>query len=146
MSIDNHTDSKMVAMSKQRRSTERSKSGVDLRDTLNAKRSQEEDLRAKLNGRKAVAINKVVPASAVVCMAHSEQKEAASRYQTLFSLEIEGLDPPKKFTPLRLTLYDEKSNPRSQVNHVRQMMALQNHMNALMCQVFSSSLGDLELK
>ena len=43
-------------------------------------------------------------------------------------------------------MYDGKSNPRSHVSHVRQMMALWNHMDALMCQVFPSSLGDLGLK
>ena len=34
----------------------------------------------------------------------------------------------------------------TQLAKMAQMMALWNHMNALMCRVFSSSLGDLELK
>ncbi|GFY94866.1 hypothetical protein Acr_10g0002510 [Actinidia rufa] len=67
-------------------------------------------------------------------------------FQTPFSREIEGMDPPEKFVPPRFTLYDGKSNPRSHVSHVRQMMALWNHMDALMCRVFPSNLGDLGLK
>ncbi|GFY80910.1 hypothetical protein Acr_01g0007190 [Actinidia rufa] len=57
-----------------------------------------------------------------------------------------SLDPPEQFTPLRFNLYDGKSDSRSHVSHVRQMMALWNHMDALMYRVFPSSLGDLELK
>ncbi|XP_057489936.1 uncharacterized protein LOC130775946 [Actinidia eriantha] len=56
------------------------------------------------------------------------------------------MDPPKKFVPPRFTLYDGKIDPRSHVSHVRQTMALWNHMDALMCRVFPSSLGDLGLK
>ncbi|XP_057489425.1 uncharacterized protein LOC130775292 [Actinidia eriantha] len=68
------------------------------------------------------------------------------KYQTPFSREIEVMDPPKKFVPPRFTLYDGKSDPRSHVSHVRQRMALWNHMDTLMCRVFPSSLGDLGLK
>ncbi|GFZ19811.1 hypothetical protein Acr_28g0005160 [Actinidia rufa] len=56
------------------------------------------------------------------------------------------MDPPEKFTPSRFMLYDGKSDPRSHVSHVRQIMALWNHMNALMCLVFHSSLRDFGLK
>ena len=83
----------MVATSKQRRSLERSKSWVDLRDMFKPKRSQEGELCAKLNGRTAVDVNKGVHAGLVVRMTCSEQREAAPRYQTPFSREIEGLDP-----------------------------------------------------
>ncbi|XP_057506017.1 uncharacterized protein LOC130789309 [Actinidia eriantha] len=69
-------------------------------------------------------------------MARSEKREAALRYQTLFSREIEGLNLPEKFTPPMFNLYDGKSDPKSYVSHVRQMMALWNHMDALMCRVF----------
>ena len=48
--------------------------------------------------------------------------------------------------PPRFTLYDRKSDPKSHVSHVRKMMALWNHMDALMCCVFPLSLGDLGLK
>ncbi|GFY90650.1 hypothetical protein Acr_07g0008470 [Actinidia rufa] len=33
-------------------------------------------------------------------------------YHIPFTLEIEGMDPLKKFTPPKFTLYDGKSNPR----------------------------------
>ncbi|GFS32725.1 hypothetical protein Acr_00g0024210 [Actinidia rufa] len=100
----------------------------------------------KLNGHKVAAISKVVPVSSVGYTTHNKQREATPRYQTPFSLEIEGLDPPEKFTPQRFNLYDDKSNPRSHVSHLRQLMALWNHMDALMCRQFPSSLGDLGLK
>ncbi|GFZ11224.1 hypothetical protein Acr_22g0006220 [Actinidia rufa] len=56
------------------------------------------------------------------------------------------MDPPKKFVPPRFTFYDGKSDPWSFVSHIRQMMALWNHMDAFMCWAFPSSLGDLGLK
>ena len=56
------------------------------------------------------------------------------------------MDPPEKFMPSRFTLYDEKLDQRSHVSHVKQMMALWNHLDVLMCRVFPSSLGDLGLK
>ena len=85
VSVNSQTDNKTVAMSKRRRSTKRSKSGVDTHDTFNAKQSQEGDLHAKLNGYKAVAVNKVVPTGSVVRTACSKQREAIPRYQTPFS-------------------------------------------------------------
>ncbi|GFZ07044.1 hypothetical protein Acr_18g0012140 [Actinidia rufa] len=138
--------SKTVAKSKEKRSPELTKSGVDLRDTLNTKQNQEGDLHAKLNGCKAAAISKVVPTGSMTRIARSKQREATSRYQTSFSREIKGLDPLEKFMPPRFPLYDGKSNPRSHVSHIRQMMALWNHIDALMCRVFPSSLMDLRLK
>ena len=57
-----------------------------------------------------------------------------------------GRDSPKKTILLRFMLYDGKSNPRSHVSHVRQIMTLWNHLDALMCRVFPSSLWDLRLK
>ena len=56
------------------------------------------------------------------------------------------MDPLEKFVLPRFILYDGKSDPRSHISHVRQMMALLNHLDALMCRVFPSSLGDLRLK
>ena len=74
------------------------------------------------------------------------RKGAVSRYQTPLCQEIKGMDPLEKFTPPSFMLYDRKLDLRSYVSHVRQMMAFWNHMNALMCRVFLSSLGDLGLK
>ncbi|GFZ19922.1 O-Glycosyl hydrolases family 17 protein [Actinidia rufa] len=84
-----------------------------------------------------VCESKEVPACSMIRSTRVEQKEATPRYQTPFSREIKGLDSIEKFTPPRFTLYDSKSDPRSNVSHVRKMMALWNHMDALMCR-FSS--------
>ena len=118
--MDNQTDSKTVATSKWRRSPKRTKYGVDLHDTLNAKQNQEGDLRAKLNGRKAAAVSKVVFADSMICTARNEQMEVAPRYHTSSSQEFKGLNPPKKFIPPRFSLYDGKSDPRFHISHVRQ--------------------------
>ena len=56
------------------------------------------------------------------------------------------MDPPEKFMPPRFTLFDGKSDLRSHVSNIKQIMALWNHMDALTCRVFPSSLGDLRLK
>ena len=56
------------------------------------------------------------------------------------------MDPLEKFMPPRFTLYDGKSDSRSHISHAKQMMALWNHMDALMCRVFLLNLGDLRLK
>ena len=103
-------------------------------------------MRNKLNGHKVAAVSKVIPASLAVRTTCSERNEASPRYQTPFSREIEGLDSLENFMPPRFTLYDGKSDLRSHVSHVRQMMALWNYMDALMCRVFPYSLGDLRLK
>ncbi|GFS37695.1 hypothetical protein Acr_00g0053490 [Actinidia rufa] len=126
-------DKRTVAMSKQRRTLDRTKMEVDLRDTRNAKRNKEEDLSSKLDGRRGTGAGERVPTVSMARVAPNEPREAVPRYQTPFSQHIEGLDPSKKFTPSRFTLYDGKSDPRSHVSHVRQMMALWNHMDALMC-------------
>ena len=87
---------------------------MNLYEALNGKRNQGEDLCVKLNGRRAATISKIVSVGLVINISRSEQREAIPRYQTLFAREIEGLDPPKKFTPLRFTLYDGK---RARNNH-----------------------------
>ncbi|XP_057506518.1 uncharacterized protein LOC130789705 [Actinidia eriantha] len=105
------------------------------------------DLRQKLNSRReASATRSVIPVESAVHPLALVRRGVNPEFRTPFSREIEGLDPPEKFVPPRFTLYDGKSDPRSHVSHVRQMMALWNHMDALMCRVFPSSLGDLGLK
>ena len=59
-SLDKQPNSKFVASSKQRRSPNRTKPGVDLRESVNAKSNREGDLRTKLDGQKAAAISKVI--------------------------------------------------------------------------------------
>ena len=75
----------------------------------------------------------IVPTRSVARATASVWKEPIRRYQTPFSQGIEGMDPPEKFTLPRFTLYDGKSDLRSHISHVRQMMALWNHMDVLMC-------------
>ncbi|XP_028071284.1 uncharacterized protein LOC114273693 [Camellia sinensis] len=54
--------------------------------------------------------------------------------------------PPKKFTPPKFTSYDGKLDPLTHISHYRQMMSLWNRDEALMCKVFSSSLGETGLR
>ena len=103
-------------------------------------------MRVKIDGQNAVITSKVALVSSAICMIQNEQREAVLRSQMPISQDIEGMNPPEKFILLRFTLYDKKSDSRSHVSHVRQMMALWNHMDALMCHVFPSNLGDLGLK
>ena len=56
------------------------------------------------------------------------------------------MEPLEKFNPPMFNMYDGKSNTRSYISHFKQMMALCYHIDALICKVFSSILGDLRLK
>ena len=53
----------------------------------------------------------------VVRTTRSVPGEPIPMYQMSFFRDIEGMDPPKKFTPPRFTLYEEKSDPRSHISH-----------------------------
>ena len=66
VSLNSRTDRKFVAMSKRGRLPERTKPGVDICEALNAKRNQDGDLRAKINGQRAVAVSKIPLAGLVV--------------------------------------------------------------------------------
>ncbi|GFY85714.1 hypothetical protein Acr_04g0004520 [Actinidia rufa] len=119
----------------------------DLRDALNAKRNQVVDLREKLNSRRVASeVRTVMQVESSARPIALIQRGSNLKDQTPFSWEIKGMEPSEKFVPPRFTLYDGKSDPRSHVSHVKQTMALWNHMDALMCRVFPSSLGDLRLK
>ncbi|GFZ14587.1 hypothetical protein Acr_24g0007770 [Actinidia rufa] len=122
---------------------------TNLREILNAKRNRGGDLCNKFSSRTVAASRKTSSRRSQRLEQpgpNQENQFRLPRYQTPFSRDVEGIDLPEKFTPPRFTLYDEKSDPRSPINHVRQMMALWNHLDALMCRVFPSSLGDLGLK
>ncbi|GFZ02308.1 hypothetical protein Acr_15g0009160 [Actinidia rufa] len=145
--LESHGDNGTEVSSKRKSLLHRSRRSEDLRDALNAKRNQVVDLREKINSRKVVGeVRTVIPADSTVRPVVLVQRRTDLRYQTPFSHEIKVMDPLKKFVSPRFTLYDGKTDPRSHVSHVRQMMALWNHMDALMCRVFPSSLGDLGLK
>ncbi|GFZ09787.1 hypothetical protein Acr_21g0003860 [Actinidia rufa] len=57
-----------------------------------------------------------------------------------------GVGPTGEVHTTEVNLYDCKSDSGSHVSHVRQMMALWNHMDAFMYRVFLSNMGDLRLK
>ena len=109
--------------------------------------SETEEVIYTISSTTAAASDKgIIPVGSKTRTTRPMPKEPIPKYQTSFFQDIEGMDPLEKFMPQRFTLYDGKSAPRSHVNHVRQSMALWNHLDALMCRVFPSSLGDLGLK
>ncbi|XP_028067567.1 uncharacterized protein LOC114270310 [Camellia sinensis] len=63
-----------------------------------------------------------------------------------FSLEIETTSLPAGFHQPKFTFYDGKSDPYMLVSHFRQVMAGHRRNDALMCLIFPSSLGELNLK
>ena len=147
VSLDSQSDSNSVASSKRRVSPSWTHSSIDLYEILNAKRNRVGDLRDKLNSWTVATLGKdVIPSGSATRTTKSVPRELIPRYQTPFSRDIKGMDSLKIFTPLRFTLYDGKLGPRSHISHARQMMALWNHLDELMCRVFPSSLGDLVLK
>ncbi|GFS37725.1 hypothetical protein Acr_00g0053660 [Actinidia rufa] len=136
---ESHGDNKTKASSKQKSLLHRSRRSEDLQDALNAKKSQMVDLRQKLNSRReASAVMSIIPVGSAARPVAFVRKGVNVGFQTPFSREIEEMDPPEKFVPPKFTLYDGKSDPRSHVSHVRQMMALWNHMDALMCRLTES--------
>ena len=74
----------------------------------------------KLHNRTTATPFKIVILTrSIAYTAKSTPREPISSYQTPFSIDIEGMNPPNKFTPRKFTLYDDKSDPRSHVSHVR---------------------------
>ncbi|XP_065636266.1 uncharacterized protein LOC136070348 [Quercus suber] len=53
---------------------------------------------------------------------------------------------PDRLTRLPFNSYDGKTDPVEHVSHYIQMMSLHSHNDALMCKVFSSSLGSIALR
>ena len=101
----------------------------------------------KMVAKATAAERTIFPARLKAKTLRSAQKEQTPlRYQTPFMPEIDGMEPSEKFNPPKFTMHDGKSDLRSYINHFQQMMALWNHLEALMCKVFPSSLGDLRMK
>jgi hypothetical protein len=63
-----------------------------------------------------------------------------------FSKEIERAHLPGKFSPPNYVIYDGRTDPIGHINHFRQSMALHLGNDALMCQMFPSSLGSMSLR
>ena len=76
VSVGSQIESKIMAKSKWRRSLKQTKFGVDLCNTLNAKRNQGGELSAKLDDCKAATISKVAPAGSTILTVHDKQRKA----------------------------------------------------------------------
>ncbi|GFZ15894.1 hypothetical protein Acr_25g0003030 [Actinidia rufa] len=84
---------------------------MNLCEMLNAKQNRDCDLCTKLNGQKVLASSKVIPPTGLIARTvRPEQREKIPKYPTSFSREIERMDPPEKFTPLRFTHEPRKTN------------------------------------
>uniref|UniRef100_A0A2N9HGB5 Retrotransposon gag domain-containing protein n=1 Tax=Fagus sylvatica TaxID=28930 RepID=A0A2N9HGB5_FAGSY len=63
-----------------------------------------------------------------------------------FLKEIERAHLPGKFSSPNYVMYDGRADPIGHINHYRQSMALHLGNDALMCRMFSSSLGPMSLR
>ncbi|GFZ00952.1 hypothetical protein Acr_14g0005870 [Actinidia rufa] len=100
---ESHGDNRTEASSKRKSSPHRSRRSEDLRDALNAKRSQMVDLRQKLNSqREASAVMSALPVGSAAHPVALVRKSMNYGFKTPFSREIEGMDPPEKFVPPRV--------------------------------------------
>ncbi|GFZ11200.1 hypothetical protein Acr_22g0005980 [Actinidia rufa] len=106
-------DNKTMASGRRKVPSSQANFGMDLRHTLNAKcRQGEGDLRTKLVARAAVAAKTNLSARSEARTSRFALKEQLLlRYETLFAPEIEGMEPPEKFNPLKFNMYDEKFDP-----------------------------------
>ena len=62
-----------------------------------------------------------------------------------FTRKIEGRRLPRRFTQLTFTMYNGQTDPMEHVSHFNQRMAMHSKYKALMCKVFPSSLGLMEV-
>ena len=63
-----------------------------------------------------------------------------------FSEEIEWASMSSRFIRPQFNSYDGKIDPVEHVSHYIHIMSLHTHNDALMCKVFPSSLGSMELR
>lgn len=59
---------------------------------------------------------------------------------------IEGSNMPQRFVKRIFTNYNEKSDPVKHVSHYSQNMAINSKNEALICQIFPSSLGLIAMR
>ena len=83
---------------------------------------------------------KIIPKRSITRIAKSALREQLQRHQTTFTPKSEGMELLEKFNLPKFILYDGKSDPRSHISYFKQIMVLWNHLEALMCKVFPSSL------
>ena len=60
-----------------------------------------------------------------------------------FTRRIEGASLPRQFNQLTFSLYNRRTDPVEHVIHFNKKMAVHSKDEALMCKIFSSSLGPM---
>ena len=63
-----------------------------------------------------------------------------------FVHRIEGAKLPRHFNQPTFTIYNSRADPVEHVSQFNQRMAIYSHNEALMCKVFSSSLGPMAMR
>ena len=63
-----------------------------------------------------------------------------------FTRKIEGGKLPRRFTQPTFTIYNGRTDPVEHISHFNQRMVVHSRTEALMCKVFSSSLGPLAMR
>ena len=64
----------------------------------------------------------------------------------LFTRRIEGASLPRRFHQPTLSLYNCQTDPMEHVSHFNQKMVVHSKDEALMCKIFSSSLGPMGIR
>ena len=63
-----------------------------------------------------------------------------------FTRQIEGASLPRRFNQPTFSLYNGRTNPVEHVSHFNQKIAVHSKDEALMCKIFSSSLGPMAMR
>ncbi|XP_050260040.1 uncharacterized protein LOC126705142 [Quercus robur] len=63
-----------------------------------------------------------------------------------FTRQIERAELPKRFVQPSFTIYNGRTNPKEHVSHFNQKMTIYTKNEALMCKVFSFSLGPVAMR
>ena len=63
-----------------------------------------------------------------------------------FTRRIEGASLPRRFNQPTFSLYNGRTDPVEHVSHFNQKMAVHSKDKALMCKIFSSSLGPMVMR
>ena len=63
-----------------------------------------------------------------------------------FTRRIEGASLPRQFNQPTFSLYNGRTDPVEHVSHFNQKMAVHSKDEALMCKIFSSSLGPMAMR
>ena len=66
-------------------------------------------------------------------------------YKSPFTLGIEKAKLPRRFHQLTFAMYNGRTDPIEHVSQFKQKMAVHSQDEALLCRVFSSSLGPMPM-